>query len=762
MANGIQAASGTVQIDRGSTLDLSAGAASGSSADLLIQNGNLILGTKTSSVGVDYTNANFGAGNTFSPRAMVSGSGGILALGGTAQALIGDVSGGAGTTPVLDFGNRHVGASLTLAYQIRNTGGVGPSLRGALQTAVNGGNLTDPRLSGPGAMAANFGPISPGDNTSGLAVTFNATTAGAVVGQSVTILNNFDNVANQTLSITGAAYRLAAPSTHSPGPVHFGNFHVGQTPPSQALAVTNDVPDDGFSESLDASIGSATGGVTTNGGSFAALAPDATNSTALSVGINTGSAGSKNGEATIVLSSNGTGSSSLGLTDLTAQTVAVTGAVYRFAQPFLPDGDTLDFGIFRVGDVAQQKIAVTNTAEADGFSEALNGSFSGSSGAVTASNSFSALAPGATSDAPLLTLDTTTAGAKAGTATLALVSDGAGNSDLGLTDLPPFTLNATSVVFRLAQPSFPDGTTLDFGIVHVGDVVQQAVPVDNTAAADGFSEALDGSFSENSGAVTGSGSFSALAPGATSNAPLITLDTSTAGSKSGTATLALISNGTGSSGLENATLTPQVITASAEVNHYAQPVFSKDSGASELTGGGNAYLIDFGRRTIGESPPSVTLRLTNAAPAPADTLAGDYASDAPDFQLSGFGAFAGVDAGQHLTDLVIGLKTENLGTFSQTITLNSQSQNESGYSGALEPIVLTLTGEVAAIPTLKIESIGQSVLLSWPLIEQGWVLRQSNHLGSWSDVTQPVVEAASEYTVTIPRNPGQMFFRLEK
>jgi hypothetical protein len=121
-----------------------------------------------------------------------------------------------------------------------------------------------------------------------------------------------------------------------------------------------------------------------------------------------------------------------------------------------------------------------------------------------------------------------------------------------------------------------------------------------------------------------------------------------------------------------------------------------------------------------------------------------------------------VDAGQHLTDLVIGLKTDNLGTFSQTITLNSQSQNESGYSGALEPIVITLTGEVAAIPTLKIESIGQFVLLSWPLIEQGWVLRQSNNLGSWSDVTQPVVESGSEYTVTVPRNPGPMFFRLEK
>src|SRR5438477_9467374 len=84
-------------------------------------------------------------------------------------------------------------------------------------------------------------------------------------------------------------------------------------------------PNDGFSEKLDGSIGSATGGVTTNGGSFSLLDPGATDSTSLEIGITTASAGDKSGTATIALASDGTGTSGLANTALTSQTVDVTG-----------------------------------------------------------------------------------------------------------------------------------------------------------------------------------------------------------------------------------------------------------------------------------------------------------------------------------------------------------------------------------------------------------------------------------------------------
>ena len=646
--NGIQGGSGTVQIDAGSSMNVSPGAAGGSTADFLIHNGNtlgsLVLGTKTFSVGIDYTNANFGTGNAFAPRANVSGAGGILAVGGTGQTLGGSVTSGATATPVMAFGKLHIGAATTLNYQINNTGSSGSRLRGAIQINVNGGNLTDPRLTGIGVTAANFGAILPATNSGNLPVTFTAGSAGSLTGQAVRLLNNFDNVADQTLSITGSAYRYAAPSAHSPEPVAFGNFHVGATVPTQLLTLSNQAANDGFSESLNASIGGATGGVTTNGGSFTALAPGSSNSTSLSVGIGTGSAGSKNGTATISLNSNGTGSSDQGLTALTSQTVTVTGSVYRFAQPVLPGG-----------------------------------------------------------------------------------------------------------------------TNLAFGTVHVGDTAQLTVTVNNSAANDGFSESLNGSFSANTGHLTGSGGFTALAPGASSGSPKVTLNTTTAGTKSGTSTLGLVSNGTGSSGLTNTTLSSQVISATGTVNNYAVPVFAKDSGAATFSGSGTAYTVNFGRRTLGESSPTVILRLINDVAAPADTLAGSFVTAAPDFTFSGFGAFNNVAAGQSQTGLSISLQTDTLGTFSQTVTLNSSGQNVSGYNGALAPITITLTGEIAVAPELKIQLASTNAVLSWPLAEQDWILKKGDNLTGWTTVTEPVVDTVTQHTVTTPRGvEPKLFFRLQK
>ncbi len=642
-ANGFQG-TGTVQADASAALILDAGPAAGSVADFLILNGSLTLGTKSLSVGRDYTNANFGVGNSFQPRANVSGSGGIQAVGGTGQTIGGNATGGATATPILAFGSGHVGAGSTLGYRIENTGPTGASLRGAIQTTVNGGSLNDSRLSGAGVAAGNFGPITPGGDSGNLAVTFTAATAGALTSQNLRIINNFDNVAGQTLSITGSAYRYAAPNNPAASPVAFGNFHVGDAAPSQVLTVVNQVANDNFSESLNAAIGSPTGGATTNGGSFTGLTPGSSNGSSLAVGISTAAAGLKNGTATLTLTSNGAGSSGLALTALTSQTVDVTGNVYR-----------------------------------------------------------------------------------------------------------------------LASPSLVGGTSLDFGIVHVGETVTKSATVKNAAVADGFSESLNASFSASSGDIVGSGGFTGLASGATSATPQVTLDTATAGAKAGTATLALVSNGTGSSGLANSALASQVITATGQVYNYAAPAFSLVSGPATITGSGSAYTVDFGRRTIGEVVPAVVLRLTNSAAAPADTLAGSFATAAPAFTLTGFDSFTGIAAGQSQGGMSMVLKTDALGTFSQTITLNGLSQNSGGFSGALDPIVITLKAEVAVAPTLTIQLSSTETLLSWPLAEQSWILKRSDNLTTWTTVTAPVVDTATEHTVTVPLTADpKRFFRLEK
>jgi len=117
--------------------------------------------------------------------------------------------------------------------------------------------------------------------------------------------------------------------------VAFGVVHVGDSVAHQLLSVTNNVPNDGFSESLNGSIGGATGGVTSNGGSFVGLAPGGTNNTSLGVGINTATAGNMNGTATVSFQSNSAGSSGLGITNLPGQTVNVTGQVNFYAGPVI-------------------------------------------------------------------------------------------------------------------------------------------------------------------------------------------------------------------------------------------------------------------------------------------------------------------------------------------------------------------------------------------------------------------------------------------
>ena len=144
----IDGQSGTIEIDPGASLTLSGT----SDADDLVHNGDsLNLGGYNVTIDTDYTNGNWGSGNTFNHRTNVTDTGGqILASGTTTQTITGEVADGTTATAAMDFGNVHVGDSNTKNYQVANTGTDGPVLRGAVQTSANGGNIDDSRLSGSG------------------------------------------------------------------------------------------------------------------------------------------------------------------------------------------------------------------------------------------------------------------------------------------------------------------------------------------------------------------------------------------------------------------------------------------------------------------------------------------------------------------------------------------------------------------------------------------------------------------------------------
>ena len=130
------------------TLDLSHAAAA-SSAGALNVYGSLHLGSQNLTIAADYNNANFGSGNDFNNLANVTTRGGqILAAGAepaNMQVITGpEVAGGNTATPTLNVGVIHVRDSTT--YQLANLGAAAnPSLRGAIQTDVNGGNITGGR-----------------------------------------------------------------------------------------------------------------------------------------------------------------------------------------------------------------------------------------------------------------------------------------------------------------------------------------------------------------------------------------------------------------------------------------------------------------------------------------------------------------------------------------------------------------------------------------------------------------------------------------
>jgi hypothetical protein len=161
-------------------------------------------------------------------------------------------------------------------------------------------------------------------------------------------------------------------------------------------------------------------------GSITNLAAGATDSTSMLATIDTTKAGLFNGSTVVQQASNGATTSGLGITKLADQNVgvsgSVTGGVFVLASPQInnppPGSPAIAFGNVRIGSsVPNQAISVSNAASGpSGLVEALDANvILPPPAGITASGSFSGLAPGATDNSSLLVgLDTSTAGAHGG------------------------------------------------------------------------------------------------------------------------------------------------------------------------------------------------------------------------------------------------------------------------------------------------------------------------------------------------------------
>jgi hypothetical protein len=268
---------------------------------------------------------------------------------------------------------------------------------------------------------------------------------------------------------------------------------------------------------------------------------------------------------------------------------------------------------------------------------------------------------------------------------------------MSLTPLASQTINVIGAVYRLARAGAHTPAPVDFGIVHVGDVVTQSLTIAKPVINDGFSQRLNGSIgSPSSGIITNSESFSGLVPGSASGtSSAVGVDTTTAGAQAGTAVVSLASTGAGTSGLADTALASQTVNITATVNNFAVANFVKTGGGGTLTpAGANQYTLDIGSTVQGLGSLSTQLGVLNNVAAPADALAGSFSLAAPGYSLSGFSPFSDLAAGLTQSGMSITLPSTMAGVIGGQIKLLPQSTNPRPFSVNLPTVTINLTGSV--------------------------------------------------------------------
>jgi hypothetical protein len=653
---------GNITIAAASGLDLSH-ASSGSTVGSLADSGTMALGANSITVSGDYNNTGAGVGNAYNNHAGVTGAGQILAGGSTGLSVTGtDITGGTGAT--LALGNVHVGSTNTTGFDINNTGTTGPALRGAVQnTGITNGAI--------GVMAQNYGPIALGGSQAE-SLTYDPHAAGALTAQSFKVVTNFDNVAPQSVAVTGSAYDYANPTVQTATPLNLGNFHVGDAPAQTAVSIANNtITNSAYQEGLDAAAGTATGAATSNDGSFTLLAAGATNNSAIKVGLSGATAGVESGTVTLNLTSDGANTSHLGTTALNAQTVTVTGTGYNLAQSSTIG--PINLGVLHTGSgTVSQAISITNTAATGNYSEGLDskfGAYTNGTGTLnpTFSGAFTNLAAGSTSNALTVNVSTATAGTINGN--IAILQDSNGTIDgLGNTALPTqnplVSGQVTATVTNLAQPTI-NNAPISFGNVRIGSTVgTQGVSVTNSAPVSQFSEGLIGNVNGTTGTgITASGGFgtpsNSLAAGATNATGIqVGLNTTTAGAKSGNAVIDFKSDGTAFHGGTVTDLGNTNVAVSGNVYRLANPAV-------------NTLNIALAAR-VGDTAPTAAISLTNVSPDQyTESLKANFGTVSGPFTGTGTIAASPLAAGAtNANSLAVALNTATSGSFSGNAVLN--------------------------------------------------------------------------------------------
>jgi hypothetical protein len=313
-----------------------------------------------------------------------------------------------------------------------------------------------------------------------------------------------------------------------------------------------------------------------------------------------------------------------------------TGKVFQPAEATIAPTSPIDLGSARIGGTLDQTLTITNSAPATGgYTETLGGTVTGTTGSGTAAGSISGVVQGASSTGISVGLNTSTAGARSGSATLGFTTSAVMSSGLPTVSIGSQTVDVTGDVYQEAEASILPASPIDIGNAHVGGTLNQVLSISNSAPnTGGFTETLGGSVTGMTGSASATGSISGLAQGATSTAINVGLATGTAGAVSGTATLGFTTSAVNGSGLATIGIGSQTVSVTGGVYNLASATtIGSINFGKVLVGSTVAQFL-----TLGNNGP--TGSFTEGLDATFGAITGTGASD-----LTGSGSVTNLVAG---------------------------------------------------------------------------------------------------------------------
>ena len=654
-----------------------------------IAGGNLLISLSAGGT-LDYSLANPNPADRFA----LSSDG----HGGTDITVYGDADPEISPTTT-NFGEQHAGALLTEFYTIGNE-----NVFGAYQENLDAG------FAGGTGGVTGSGSVNisvQASNATAISATLSSATGGLISGTGTIGFdsdgNGIDGLGTLALppaivTLTGTFFNYAIADFFGNTSIDFGNVHAGAVP-TDSILLANAAAQGQYSENLDAGFVGASGNLITSG-TVSELAAGF-ESFGLLISIGATNPGDQFGQATIALISDGAGIDTLGTTALGFETIAVSAVEYDYAAPSFAS-TIVTLGNVHVGGADSQALTIANSGVSPNaaYQEGLDAYFSGTSG-VTAAGTVNLLGAGQIDSQDLsVGLATGAAGSFSGDAYLSQISDGALTSQLGTTALPGAEIAVSGAVFAYAAPSL-SSTSINLGVIHVGDAGTAFLTLSNAAADPAFTEGLDAAFSGTSGAVLASGAVNLLAAGGMDDSHLeLILSTGASGTFSGTATLAEVSDGELTSGLGITSLGSQIISLIGTVDNFATLGVAQTGGAGTLTSvDSRDYRLNLGSTAQGGTALTADLEVLNTAVGLADLLGGGFTvvSASAAFSNTGIGGFTGLGAGAADTAPELTLSTAIAGTFTEVLEIEAAGSNASGYTGTLNPVYVTITGTVASL-----------------------------------------------------------------